>query len=214
MGSSQASANAVSVNFSSGQAVLLTKYKDVGSIRIFAQDGTTAAQGSTNPFVVKPAGFQFSRIASASGIPNPGASTASGAAFVPAAEAFQVDVTVVDAEGSTTPNFGLESPAEGVMLSSGQLLVPASGRNGSSGTGLLINGGSFNLISPGVLNNASVAFDEVGVIRLSAAVADGDYLGAGDVATLSSEVGRFYVDEFVFAKRYAYTKLRYVYLHG
>jgi MSHA biogenesis protein MshQ len=107
---------------------------------------------------------------------------------------FRVEVEARDAEGSITPSYGTEGTAEGIRVVSAALMVPPAGRNGSSGTGTL--GGATNFsatATAGRFRNDAVTFDEVGVIRLAAAVADGDYLGGGSVAgTQSGNVGRFF----------------------
>ena len=74
------------------------------------------------------------------------------------------------------------------------MIVPAGGRNGSSGTGALGGATAFAAGgTPGRLRNNSVTFDEVGVVHLAATVADDDYLGGGAVAsTASGNIGRFY----------------------
>ena len=187
------------VTFTAGQAVVTAKYKDVGSISIAASDSTTYSHviaGGSNDFVVRPATFAVTRVESSGGQPNQAPATANGAAFVPAGEAFVVDVDALDAEGDVTPNYGLETPAESVRVSSDSVFLPVGGRNGT--TGDVLNGASFAASgTPGRFTNTNVIFDEVGIIQLRAAVADGDYLGAGQVlGNLSANVGRFFPASF------------------
>ena len=197
VGTNEAAASTQSITFASGQAAVTAKYKDVGSIRINMKDASalpTELRGGTNTFVVKPAQLAVSKVETLGGAANPAAATATGPGFVGAGAAFRVEVDALDSEGSLTPSYGTESPAEGIRVSSNALVVPAGGRNGSSGTGALGNATAFAATATqGRFRNDSVSFDEVGIIRLAAAVADGDYLGGGAVAsTVSGNVGRFY----------------------
>ncbi|NJN51329.1 MAG: hypothetical protein HC809_05640 [Gammaproteobacteria bacterium] len=132
------------------------------------------------------------------GVANPAATTATGPAFVAAGTEFRVDVDVLDAEGALTPNYGRELAAEGIRLASSSLELPIGGRNGSSGTGVLPNDTAFTTTAtPGRFANNTVAFDEVGIVRLAASVADGDYLGSGPLSgPASGNVGRFRVATF------------------
>ncbi|MDH3640893.1 MAG: hypothetical protein OES38_02290 [Gammaproteobacteria bacterium] len=198
-GSDTGTGLAQTVTFTAGQAQVLVKYKDAGAISLTVQDDASfpnVLAGGTNSFVVKPATLVVSRIESAGGAPNLGAGTVTGAQFVPAGEAFVVDVEARDAEGALTPNFGLETVPETILLRSANLVLPVGGRNGS--TGDVLNGASFVATgTAGRFTNTSVRFDEIGVIQLQAEVAGGDYLGAGPVSgTLSGNVGRFYPGSF------------------
>ncbi len=185
------------VMFNNGQAQLLVKYKDVGQIRINLKDAELVTKanvitGSSSNFVVKPADFVISLSA------NPAANDANGGVFKKAGEAFQVDVAVVDAEGSLTPNYGNENSPETIKISSSQLIAPLAGRNGSSGTGALLNATAFTATAPGQFSNITAAFDEVGIIRMQAEVGDEDYIGSGNVSgTESGNVGRFIPDRFL-----------------
>lgn len=187
------------VTFTNGQAELTLKYKDVGDIALHMVEQGTSISGSTNAHVVVPADLSITTVRSASGVANPGTGDATGTGFVASGDAFDIIVDVLDAEGSRTPNFGLESPAEGLRVMSHSLAFPPGGRNGQADDGVLPNGTQF--VSTGVggqFRNQSVVFDEVGSVRLQVGIADDDYLGAGaTVGAVSGIVGRFYVDEFV-----------------
>jgi hypothetical protein len=204
VGPSEIAAVGQSVTFTLGQATVAGKYKDAGSIRLQMKDPAGLPgqiRGSTNSFVVKPAQLIVSRIETLGAVANPGAATATGPAFVAAGAAFRVEVDATDSEGSLTPGYGTESTPEGIRIVSSTLVIPAAGRNGSSGTGVL--GGATNFLAtatPGRFRNDTVSFDEVGVIQLAASVADGDYLGGGAVASPpSGNVGRFYPAAFALA---------------
>lgn len=201
VGSTEAAAVGQNLTFTLGQAAVTAKYKDVGSIRLLMKDPAALPgiiRGATNPFVVMPANLTISRIETLAGVANPGATTAVGPAFVAAGATFRVEVEARDSEGSLTPGYGTESPPEGLRIVSTVLVLPGGGRNGSSGAGTLGGATTFTATgTPGRLRNSSVQFDEVGVIRLLASVADGDYLGAGPVGeTPSGNVGRFYPAQF------------------
>lgn len=197
---SEASASDQSIVFVQGRAVVDAKYKDVGRIRIGLKDvsGSAPVTGSTGAFVVRPADLVVTRVVNAANDPNPGLATPTGSHWARAGEAFTVDVEARDAEGARTPSFGLESPAEGLLLRSALLEAPSGGRNGTADDGAIANGTAFAPGSPaGTWTGTAFAFDEVGAIRLQASVADGDYLGTGPLAgSVSGVVGRFAPSRF------------------
>lgn len=192
---SEGAATARSIVFSGGTAALLAKYKDVGSIRIAAKDDTVTEpvggiRGGTLPFVVRPASLELYDITRTSdGAANPG-TTASGLGFVAAGEPFSASVRALDAEGHPTPNFGQESTAEGVELL-GTLAMPVAGANPP-----ITNAAGFGVFSGGAARGTSFAWPQVGTLDLQAHIADGDYLGTGDVSGLPVRVGRFHPHHF------------------
>lgn len=161
--------------------------------------------GASNSFVVRPFGFYIT----AAG--NPAASSAAGAAYTRAGAAFTANVAAVlwqaaddadadgvpDGYGDTDPannanladnaaalNFGQETTAEGVTLSS-VLVLPSPGNDpGLSGTT------SLTTFTNGA-GSTSVNFSEVGIIEIAARLSDNDFLGAGNVLGRSTYVGRF-----------------------
>jgi hypothetical protein len=193
----EAASVAQNVTFNNGQVQLLAKYKDVGQIQLDLKDAdlvnkANVITGSSNNFIVKPADFEISLIA------NPAAADANGAVFKKAGEAFQVDVSVLDAEGSVTPNYGNENSPETIKVKSSQLVAPIGGRNGIAANGTMVNGTAFTATAPGQFSNTTVVFDEVGIIRMQADVGDEDYLGSGNVSgTETGNVGRFIPDRFL-----------------
>ena len=204
------STTAVAMTFdANGNAPFTFNYSDVGQVTLFiskAAGGSllTSLAGSTNAFVVKPAGFTLSNIkctsyaagscatsAIASPGNNPGAASAGGTAFIPAGKPFSATVTAVDSSGGATPNYGRETAAEGVTLSS-TLVLPSGGSAAA-----LANAGAFGGFSAGVATGTTFAWPEVGIITLTPSVADGDYLGAGNVSgAASGNVGRFIPHHF------------------
>ena len=203
-GSSTAS-TAVPMNFdANGNAPFSFNYTDVGRITLFASKAAGGSllaplNGSSNAFVVKPAGFVLSGIrctsyvagscatsALASPGNNPGAASGSGSAFMPAGRPFSATVTAVDAGGNATPNYGRETAPEGVTLTAA-LVLPVGGNAPA-----LSNPSAFGGFSGGAATGTTFAWPEVGIITLTPTVADGNYLGAGAITgTTSGNVGRF-----------------------
>ncbi|MGB5576673.1 MAG: DUF6701 domain-containing protein, partial [Woeseiaceae bacterium] len=95
IGLAEATAGNQLVTFTNGQAAVTGKYKDAGSIQVFAKDDNlahpdlpTGIRGATAAFVVKPANFSLTNIEDSAGNPNPAAADASGAVFVAAGDPF------------------------------------------------------------------------------------------------------------------------------
>jgi MSHA biogenesis protein MshQ len=204
---------AVSLNFdANGSAPIAVGYDDVGLITLNANKtiipfGTATAvtlSGSSNAYVVKPHRFLLSAIqcttadaancgTGALAMPtagdNPAAASAAGVTFIRAGHPFSMTVTAVNSSGNATGNYGRESSPEGVSLTpnnavAGMVAAPAIG-------------GSFGAFSAGAASGTAFTWGEVGIITLTPAVGDADYLGAGNVTgTTSGNVGRFYPEHF------------------
>ncbi len=260
IGTSEAAATPRTVTFTSGQAQVTGKYKDVGLITVSMKDTSVADPDLPNgirgnaQFVVKPDHFDTYAIQCNDGTSNPlpPATDYTGDPFCPAGEDFTVTVASRDAEGDTTPNFGNEGESARLAAIAwsgstayglGDVVVPTS-PNGHSyrvvtagtssgseptwptGGGSVTDGGVTwqdysgylpELIAPddGVnpplvtggapafsngIATATYSWPEVGIIRLTPHIWDGDYLGAGDVAaTTTVNIGRFYPDHFTTA---------------
>jgi MSHA biogenesis protein MshQ len=190
------------VTFTNGQASVAAKYKDVGRIRILMKDDTTVSAelpagitGATANFVVRPYDFVLTDIANSAGtVVNPQAVDAAGGVFLAAGAPFRATVTVRDAEGSATPNYGNESIPETVRLGT-QLVAPAGGASPSIGATV-----SFGAFSNGQATGTDFTWSEVGIMRAVPSVGDGSYLTAGDVAGAASErIGRFVPSHFIVA---------------
>jgi MSHA biogenesis protein MshQ len=183
------------VSFTDGQASVIGKYKDVGQIQIHAKDN--AILGASKSFVVRPSDLVIVDIETASGTNNPAAASATGLGFVAAGDAFTVVVESRDAEGSITPNFGNEASTEGIEIISSTLMLPA-GVNGSANDGFIENNSNFTVSgTAGRFSGSNFSWNEVGIIKLQASIADDDYLGTGEVTgTESGNVGRFYPATF------------------
>lgn len=177
-----------------GNAPFSFNFLDAGQTTLFMQKTINGANlaGNSNAFVTKPFNLSVSNISTISNIANPAASDATGAKFVKAGQAFQATVTALAANGNATPNFGNELTPEVVSINS-SLVAPSGGAAGSmSGNttaGVIFSNGSASL--------NTLKWSEVGIIQLTPALLDNDYLGAGSVTGISSgNVGRFYPDHF------------------
>ncbi len=168
-------------------------YPDVGSLRLSARHNINGSgdymAGVSNNFVVKPAGFTVTGIRrTADNGANPGAADAGGAAFIKAGESMTLTATAVNAQGNPTPNFGKETTAEGVRLTTALATGLGLTSNPVLGNGTIAGG----LFSNGAATVTNVTWGEVGIITITPGVGDGDYLGVGDVTgTTSGNVGRF-----------------------
>jgi len=188
------------VTFLNGQASITTNYPDVGQLTLAMKDDTTGnpdlpngIAGSSNAFIVRPAGFVLSNIQRTSdAFANPGtAVNETSAVFMAAGNNFSVTVTAVNSLGNPTPNYGQETVLESVLLS--PVLVAAGGVNNPPVS--FVTG--FNSFVNGVDTGTDFNWPEVGIITLTPSVGDADYLGAGDVTgTVSANVGRFYPADF------------------
>jgi len=195
----EAAATDQPVTFTNGRAEVTAKYKDVGRIQINMKDDSLAhpdlpngIRGATTGFVVRPYQFELSNIEDGAGNPNPAAADSSGAVFVAAGEPFSTTVSVVDAEGDITPNYGQEIIPETVALAS-NLVAPAAGDNPPLASG-------FGMFVAGQATGTTFNWPEVGIITLTPSVGDADYLGAGDVTgAASGNVGRFFAHHFTSA---------------
>lgn len=214
--------NNINLNFSGGVANFRLLAADVGKYSVNIKDASntfagSAITGSSSNLIARPFGFYIF------GTGIPGASSATGSLFKKAGENFGVSVRAVawesgddlnndgvadghqDADpannaslsnNSALPNFGKEvGGAEQVLLSTA-LFAPSSGANsGLSGTT------SLSSFTNGTASTSNLAFNNVGIIELTAALSDGDYLGAGATRTnkivgRSGYVGRFYPNAF------------------
>ena len=191
------------VTFVLGRAMVTAKYKDVGLIQIAMSDagwpGASAGiRGATNAFVSRPASLKVTNIQRPDGSANPQSETPEADRFVASGSVFGASVRVIDAEGSLTPNYGRESSPEGIRLVSSELVAPPGGRNGTLGDGAIGSATDLVRVDPaGTFKGEAFSFDEVGAIRLQAAVADDDYMGTGPIVGAASEVvGRFIPDRF------------------
>lgn len=183
-GTSTCSAGSI-LNFSSGTvAVSNLSYTDVGSLSFTATDTAAGGPaGTSGTVVVKPASFAITSFTPA----NPGASNSSGAVIARAGQPITLVVEARTSQGAVTPNYNNESTPQGLAFAA-NLVDPVGGVTGTmtittpfTGTGTL---------------TGAVSYSEVGVITLNTSVGTGSYLGAGNVTTTSSNIGRFTPDHY------------------
>jgi MSHA biogenesis protein MshQ len=183
------SGTAIDLTFNgTGDATLAVRYPDVGQVRLHASYALSASENMTgqDDFVARPAGFALV----ISG--NPAADDANGNVFRHAGENFPITVRALNSNDVLTPNYGHETSPETVALTA-VLVAPSGGNNPT------LNGsfGSFSQDCSGNPATAGTAcgtfnWPEVGIITLTPAIGDGNYLGAGNVTgTTSGNVGRF-----------------------
>lgn len=214
------------LNDGSSRADFTLNYPDVGAISLHARYNIPLSgggvsgnymTGQSNMFVVRPHHFELSAIkcttanaanCAAGALPtgnNPGAADSGGASFIQAGNAFSVTVTARDLNNNATPNYGQESTPESVKLTpvlvapldcdgipanDPDCQIPAIGGDFDTRT----NGYKF---ANGVATGTSFTWGEVGIIKLTPSVGDGDYLGGGDATvTETSNIGRFIPHHF------------------
>jgi Family of unknown function (DUF6701) len=184
------------------KAELTMNYPDAGAISLHAEydilndDGSDSGVdilGSSSGIVFKPDDLVITVVESndSPAVTNPG-TTSAGNGFLPSATAFRILVEARNADGDLTPNFGNENNppgVEGISINLSSLVYPAGGNIGS-----LSSASSFTVtVTAGEFENTAINWDEVGSFTAYASIADGDYLGAGDVTgTTSGTIGRFY----------------------
>lgn len=200
----------VTLNFGANSTATFTlNYPDVGAMSLSARyllGGSSYMTGSSNSFVVKPYGFAVSDIKrTADGFANPAAADATGPAFIKAGAGFSATVSALayNASGNmTAPNYGREIVPEGVLLTSAPVAGLGLTNNPALANGTIAgsefgSGGMVGSDVNGVATVTNLAWNEVGIITLTPSVADGDYLGTGNVTGASSaNVGRFHPDHF------------------
>lgn len=189
-----------------GVAPLRFRYSDVGQIALYAQlqltalgnDPAITLTATPASLVVKPDRLVVASVSSLSGQTNPGTSH-SGAGFTAAGSLFQVELEARNSLDQPTPNFGRETIPEKLRLALASLVYPSAQPHVNYAEQLLVNGDFVAVPARGGrVVNAQVAFREAGTIQLQAKLADGNYLGAGDVSAspVSGNVGRFYPAAF------------------
>ena len=209
----------VSLNFdANGSAPITVLYYDVGQITLnanmtatpFSGATTVTLNGSSNAFVVKPDHYDLSNVActtvaastcapaNSSGN-NPAASNAAGAAFIQAGQPFTATITAMNKLNNPTPNYGNESPPQGVSLTP-TLVAPATGNISTLANSVI--GGVVGAFTNGAATVKTLSWGDVGIITLVATPYDAgsnDYLGAGTVTgtqTGVGNIGRFIPDHF------------------
>jgi len=191
----------ITINYSDvGQVTLLESY----NVPLQSGAGSGNLMTGSSQFVVQPYTLALSNIhcssmsagncAAGLAAPgnNPGATSASGSAFIPAGAPFSATVTAKNASGAATPNFGQETSPASVTLTP-TLVAPAGGDDPPIATGG--SGSGFGAYSGGSATGTAFSWPEVGIITLTPSVSS--YLGSGPVTgTTSPDIGRFYPSSF------------------
>jgi MSHA biogenesis protein MshQ len=198
----------VPMNFNvAGIATAALEYADVGEVGLSASITTASASATgSGSFIAAPARFLVTATNAANTSLGPTELTSAPTTiFAKAGEQFTLVITAVNALNAATKNFSKENTASKVKLTASinnynEVPVP-------NGTGT--NGGltypSPLTFSQGVsTNNKNVSFDDVGYIRLTAALDDGSgtsgyYLGYQTAAfqtTGKQFISRFVPDRF------------------
>ena len=220
LGTSSGSPTTLSLTFGIGTTPTTTFslcYPDVGQVQVNARyDGsalnTPPDAGvvilGNDQFIAAPHHFALSNIKCGNGstytgcivtspYANPGASNATGTVFMKAGNPFSMTVTAYNTNGAVTPNFGLETSPEGVILTPLANMPDLAGAT----TGNLT--GAFGAFSGGSATGIAFAYDEVGIMTATAKLASGNYLASSsgalkEITTPSSgNIGRFISDHFV-----------------
>ena len=157
-----------------GQAFgLAVNYSDVGRIRLTAEKQvrvygqSLTLYGASNAFVVKP----YQLVA----LPQPAAAYADTDILAKAGETFDVTLQSLNKHGDVTPNFGREQVSEALALTGVRNVLspsmnPVVGELTVERNAKLAN----NFV-------AQAHYSEVGAIDATLSIADGDYLGSGNV---------------------------------
>lgn len=190
---------AVNLDFdANGNAPFALNYLDVGKVTLHARKSVNGATltGSSNAFVVRPYGFELSAIAQGA-TPNPAAASASGPLFARAGEQFSITVKATNSAGDATPNYGREVVSPGVDKEGVALAVVVDTASFPDMLNVPALDGAFEPFSAGMATGNTFSWSEVGIIKLTPSVADGDYLGAGNVTgATSANIGRFVPHHF------------------
>jgi MSHA biogenesis protein MshQ len=193
IGTSEATASNRSVTFTAGQAVVATKYKDVGKLAIHLKDVasnpeiTGGARGGTGDLIVKPHTLVLADLRRTdTSMPVPAASSATSAVFLAAGAPFTGTLTARDFEGSATPNFGKETPLPHVLLPT--TVIAPSGA-GVQNPDVQTNG--FVIFNNGAATVTDLSWAEVGIMRITPRVSN--YLNSGSdvIGQQTANIGRF-----------------------
>lgn len=200
---------AINVKFDEdGKAEFENRFRDVGKLRIgvFVMlegappapgepvDVRRSLTGGSENFVIFPAALQAFPL-NDDGTTHPGGMSPFKAAGTP----FDVKVQSFDIDGNVTPNFGRESGTALIELTS-ERVWPATGVNGEI-TGL--DPANRDLTILGQVTYNDIAWSDVGIVDIRAALAGNIYLDANpipanQITSTPGEIGRFFPSHFIF----------------
>lgn len=182
----------VSVTFDgTSTAKVRVKYAEVGKLTLNVRDASSTSRVGSGTVIVRPSTFVVTGVTDTSSptpVSNPAAADATGGKFVAAGMPFKV--TVEARNHCPTPaavkNFGRESSPESVKLD--QALVSGLGLTNNPALAT-INDFSFT----NGAGSATLAWPEVGIIKLTPRLKSGSYMGTLDVVgAQSGNIGRFF----------------------
>lgn len=191
-----------------GSAALGVRYDDVGSLQLNASttfagvDGVARTLTGSDAFIVRPYGFKLQSLACAANFsPLAGAFCPAGETVSGTITAVRFDSTQPNSLGAATPNFGRESPAQGVTLAADSLAMPAAG--GTATAPVAVTTGAF------AAGAATISFNwpQVGAFRYRPNFTGGGYLASGALTAAGGDasrdfagpIGRFYPYRFTIA---------------
>lgn len=197
--------SAVAVTFDSdGTASLTNNYSDVGQLRM-AAFVSVPAQGanpafslsgtSINDYVVKPHTLEFTALNDDNSLPSV-TTDEPVSGFKAAGEPFKGRIRSLNAAGELTANFGNEITPESVVANFESMVYPLPAAPMSNETKL--EGESSFSGTNGEFFSDNLRWLEAGAVRILPELADGDYLGAGDIShKTAGSAGRFYPAKFL-----------------
>ncbi|USX27625.1 polymer-forming cytoskeletal protein [Oxalobacteraceae bacterium OTU3CINTB1] len=188
-----------------GYATVPLQYAEVGRINLngsFAGAGFNAIGSSS--FIAAPKEFL---IEATSVLTKANTATmAADGVFARASEGFIVKISAVNGDKKVTTNFGKETSAEGITITSGIANIDANGNPDAARKNGLITAGKFKVVSGGVYTSLDDAtglwsFSDTGAIKLDVTLFNptGYYMGFADKAFKTAgtlTVARFVPDHF------------------
>lgn len=177
-----------------GSATATLLYADAGSMTLSAQlippSGPYTGlvlTGASLPFIAAPTSFGFS--INNGGPPNPAATSPTPGKFVGAGQPFKIQLKALNLNGVLTANYGNESQPENYKVDQ-SLVAPVPGQNP-------LNTNNLAAFANGVTNEATMRWDEVGIINLAVNLVNANgYLNTGMGMTGNVDIGRFIPDHF------------------
>jgi MSHA biogenesis protein MshQ len=192
-----------------GYATLPLQYAEVGKIKLkgsYTGAGAGFNAIGSDSFIAAPKAFLIEAVSTATKAST--ATMAAGGVFAKASEGFTVKISAVNAETPprVTTNFGKETSAEGITITSGIANVDAAGNLDDARKNGVITAGKFAAVSGGAYTSVNDAtglwsFSDTGAIKLGVTLYNptGYYMGFVDPAFKTAgaqNVSRFVPDHF------------------
>ena len=195
------------------RAPFVMNYSDAGQMQLHAShtvsDTGAVLTGSSNQFIVRPFAFGIPSVsASGAAMSLPAGDETGGNAFTSAGSDFVVSLNAYrwnggdDGDNNGVPDAGADVTNNGVTPNfTGTAILAVDSFTPASGVQGTLSGDASVLLDTysnrsGADVPATLQYDEVGSINLSASM--DDYLGDSnaDIASVSTKIGRFYPDHF------------------